>query len=132
MTPDEVTRPDTEAGDEDTDDTSVDLVVLGTTKSKEMEEPENSKPMVELDRRVLDVEPRLPSGVVCGMHWAQLYENRGELACSVQLSLHSSGRTQLLTSRGCRPPSSQVNLCVQFYRRMIGNSGIECRGILLL
>jgi hypothetical protein len=69
MTPDEVTKPDTEAGDEeDTGDSSVDLMVLGRLKSKEMEEPVNSKPMVELERRVLDVEPRLPSVARSGMH----------------------------------------------------------------
>jgi hypothetical protein len=107
MTPEEVTKPEAEAGDEDdTDDSLVDLMVLEWTKSKEMEEPVNSKPMVELERRVLDVEPRLPSVARSGTHWAQVYEKRGELAGGVQLSLHSSGRMQLLTSQGCRPPSS--------------------------
>lgn len=91
MTPDEVTRPDTEAGEEDdTDDTPVESMVLGgTLKSKEMEEPVKSRPMVELDRRVLDVEPRLPSVARSGTHWAQVYEKRGELAGGGQLSLHS-------------------------------------------
>jgi hypothetical protein len=110
MTPDEVTKPEAEAGDEDdTDDVSVDLMVLGRTKSKEMEEPVNSKPMVELERRILDVEPRLPSVARSGTHWAQVYENRGELACSVQL--HVTPEEERSYS-----PRGDVDLHLQAYR----------------